>query len=248
MTLSENFNLKYLFYFILGMTIGFLIGFNTSCFAYSYGDSEDDFENVVNTMSEFTTLDSLLADTSYRDTEEYIRNFKTNYSCGNVYLISYYNSGVYSSKNYKSLDLFCVPSGVSMKPNINTDTGKLDYFYFRGERGQVITVRHNAYIRPSNVSITIDDYGNGLLNYSNSKFHIRSVFDITNYYDFSQPLPNFFMSQSFSHTGFLSNIFTSVNSFGFYIAFMVALFVFLYIINKKLGLGLGFEYKGGVKL
>ena len=38
------------------------------------------------------------------------------------------------------------------------------------------------------------------------------------------------------------------NSFGFYIAFMVALFVFLYIINKKLGLGLGFEYKGGVKL
>ena len=80
MTLSENFNFKYLFYFILGMTIGFLIGLNTPCFAYSYGDSENDFENVVNTMSEFTTLDSLLADTSYRDTEEYIRNFKTNYS------------------------------------------------------------------------------------------------------------------------------------------------------------------------
>ena len=61
-------------------------------------------------------------------------------------------------------------------------------------------------------------------------------------------MPNYFMSKSFSDTNFIFNIFNSANSFGWYIAIMVSLFIFLYIINKKLGLGLGFDYKGGVKI
>ena len=61
-------------------------------------------------------------------------------------------------------------------------------------------------------------------------------------------LPNYFLQSSFNETNFISNIFNSVDSFGWYIALMVSLFIVLYILNKKLGLGFGFNYRGGVKI
>ena len=248
MIISKDFNFKLLFVFLTGLTIGFLIGFSSPCYAYQYGDSENDFKNPTNTLTEFTSLNSLLNDTSYRPSEEEIKNKISNNKDSRIYLISYYNSGVYMTKNYKSLDLITVPDGVYLKPNINLDTGKVDYLYFTGEPGQVVSVIHHGYILPSNVSITLDSFGKGTLNYSNPDFYIRSIFDITNYHDFSQMLPNFFVQQSFSETGFLDNLFNSVNSFGFYIALMISLFIFIYILDKKLNLGLNMNYKGGVKL
>ena len=58
------------------------------------------------------------------------------------------------TKNYKSLDLITVPDGVYLKPNVNLDTGKVDYLYFTGKPGQVVSVVHHGYIRPSNVTLT----------------------------------------------------------------------------------------------
>ena len=97
------------------------------------------------------------------------------------------------------MDLITVPVGVVMKPNINLDTGKVDYVNFIGQPGQIVSVVHHGYILPSKLTVVLDDYGKGFLNYSNPDFYIRSVFDITHYYDFNQPLPNFFMKQSFDN-------------------------------------------------
>ena len=248
MTITKNFSFDFRFVlvFILGVIFGLFLGFNNSVYAYQYGDSQNDFNNVVNTMSEFTSLNNILKDTSYADSSDYIKNKINDDSFSNVYLVSYYNSGVDPARSYKSLDLICVPDGVSFTPVFDSKFERLIEFNFRGSPGQVVFVRHHGSIFASNISLTINEYGYGTLDYS--KFVIRSLFDISNYHDFNQMLPNYFLQSSFNETNFITNIFNSVDSFGWYIALMVSLFIVLYILNKKLGLGFGFNYRGGVKI
>jgi len=214
MTITKNFkfDFRFVFVFMLGVIFGLFLGFNNSVFAYEYGDSQNDFDNVVNTLSEFTSLNSILQDTSYADSSDYIKNKINDDSFSNVYLVSYYNSGVDSARSYKSLDLICVPEGVSFTPVFDSNVERLIEFNFRGMPGQVVFVRHHGSIFASNISLTINEYGYGTLDYS--KFIIRSLFDVSDYHNFNKMFFNYFLKSSFDETNFITSIFNSVNSFG----------------------------------
>ena len=263
MTVSKNFNFEPFLFFLMGLICGFVFGMNNHVFAAGlnkYGDSENDFSNPAYTMTQFVSLNQLIDETGYRDGTDYYRE-KIN-SCYMPILVSYYNFGNYdsvdSSRIFKSFDLFCIPEGVEFEPELNKDEKVIGFNFISKDKTEKIVEWKDYYnILPKNWIIKLNEekdykfylsfYGDEPQKWETSRV-VRSVFDLKNYGDFDQPLPNFFMSHSFKKTSFLENIFNSVNSFGFYISFMVVLFIVLYLLDKKLGLGLNLDYRGGVKL
>lgn len=266
MTISNRFNLDPFFYFIVGLVCGFVFGMNNHVFAASssglnkYGDNKNDFSSPAYTMTEFVSLNELISETGYKDGVDYY-NEKIN-SCYMPVLVSYYNFASYdrldSSKIFKSFDFFCIPEGVKFEPVINDDQKVIGFNFSSKDKTEKIVEWRDYYnILPKNWIIELNEdrdykfylsfYGDEPQKWETSRV-VRSVFNLHGYGNFDQPMPNFFMDHSFKTTNFIENIFNSTNSFGWYIALMVSLFVVLYLLDKKLGLGFNFDYKGGAKL
>lgn len=265
MTISKNFNFEPFLFFLIGLICGFIFGMNNPSPVYAaglnkYGDDKNDFSNPAYTMSDYVSLNELISQTGYADGADYYK-YKIN-SCYMPVLVNYYNFADYNSvdfsKNFKSFDFFCIPGGVDFEPELDSDNMVIGFNFVSNDKTEKIVEWRDYYnILPKNWIIELNEardykfylpfYDDEPQKWETSRV-VRSVFDLSGYSDFNQPMPNFFMSHSFKKTSFLENIFNSVDSFGFYISFMIVLFIVLYLLDKKLGLGLGFDYRGGVKL
>lgn len=239
MVLIKNINFNYFLYFILGFCLGMLFGSNV-VFAAPNWNENNNFDDI-NSLTQFTTLNDILSDTAYRADKDEILDFVHNTDYDYKYIINYCNSSnCDSSSTNRSLDLIGFNDPVKLKVEQNGNIFKL---HFIGNEGDIVSIYNHSQIWGGwgNIHLT----GNYSVD-NREYFHGRSIFDITYYSNFNNPLPNFFMSDTlFKGVNFMEVYYENFKAFKEFIIWGIVVFIVICLICKKFNIFLYPNYKGG---
>ena len=240
MTLTKNFNIDYILYFLLGFCFGLLFGSNT---VYAANWNENNNFEDINSMTQFTTLNDILSDSGYSADKDEILDF-VNSDYDYKYIVSYCNSSNCSnSYSNRSVDLIGFNKSVKIKVEQNKQNLKINFI---GSPGDVVAIYDHSQIWGGWGKITLT--GNYALD--NREYGCaRSIFDITYYTNFNSPLPNFYMSDTlFKGTNFMEIYYQNFNAFRDFIIWGIVVFIVICLICKRFNIFLTpLNYKGGRK-
>lgn len=241
MTLTKNFNIDYILYFLLGFCFGLLLGSNT---VYAANWNENNNFEDINSLTQYTTLNDILSDTAYAADKDEILDF-VNSDYDYKYIISYCNSSnCDSSYSSRSLDLIGFNKPVKIKVEQNKQNMKINFI---GSSGDVVSIYDHSQIWGGWGEIHLT--GNYAVD--NREYnYARSIFDITYYSNFNNPLPNFYMSDTlFKGTNFMEVYYENFNAFKDFIIFGIIIFIVICLICKRFNIFLTplnyGNYKGG---
>lgn len=242
MVLTKYFNFDNILYFLLGFYLGLLLGSNT-VYAANWNENNN-FENI-NSMTQYTTLNDILSDSAYSADKDEILDF-VNSDFDYKYIISYCNSSnCDSSSSNRSIDLIGFNDPVKIKVEQNKQNMKINFI---GSSGDVVSIYDHSQIWGGWGEIYLT--GNYLVD-NREYFYGRSVFDITYYSNFNNPLPNFYMSDTlFKGTNFIEIFFENIKAFREFIIFGLVVFIIICLIFKRFNIFLtplnyNNNYRGG---